>query len=117
MAERRHLLELGKRVQGPEFGGMRHVHHAGHHHVVAVKVVFPRRDCGRYVSHSHLAVFLRHGDHLVARILDGTRLVQAHMPAFRRDNSLVRGEQRIDHHGVHLRAAQEEMDLGVAKAT
>ncbi len=61
--------------------------------------------------------FLRKFQHLVARILDGPRLMDAHMAGFCRHHPFIRLEQSVDHHQVGLGAPYKEKNLGLWAAT
>ena len=82
------------------------------HHVLMGLVGVEGAQVGGHVGGLQLAIVLGQGDHLVARRLDGARLVHRDVPGVGCDHAFVAGEQRRDDHGVGLRAAHEEEHVG-----
>ena len=108
-AEPGQLFQLPEGVERAQFGRLRDVDHARRHHVLARLVrriglqAMPERVGGQ------LAVPSGQGQHLVARGLDGPRLVYVDVARIGADGALMPAQQRVDDRRVGLRAADEEV--------
>ena len=58
-----------------------------------------------------LAVRVRYGQHLVAGVFDRAGLMRGNVAGVRRNDALMRAQDRGDHGAVDLRAAYEELYL------
>ena len=81
--------------------------------MVAVRVVLVLIKQCADLGCGDLAVLLRQREHLVPAELDGTSLMQTDMARICRDDTLIRRKQRVDDRRIRLRAADEEIDIGV----
>ena len=58
-----------------------------------------------------LAIFLRHGQHLVAAVFDGSGFMNIHMAGGRCYYALIGPQHRIDDRGIGLGTPHQEMDF------
>lgn len=104
-------LQFSFGIQRPEFGWLRQVNHPWHNHVIVVGIVMIVSCIGHNLISSNLAFFGRNRQYLVAIKFNGTSLMHADMSRISGNHALIRSQQCIDHHGIGLRAADQELDL------
>ena len=106
-------LDFGSLVECAEFGGGGDIDNAGYDHVLidgvgieaVVKVV--------KIFGSHLTVVLGQGDDFVAAGLNGPRLMYVDVAGIYGYDALVARQHTINNGGIGLRAAHEEIDVGI----
>ena len=84
--------------------------------MLPVRIVAVRFEEAADLCGADLSVFGRQGERLVARMLDGSGLVDVYMSGSGSDYSLVRTQQGGDHRDVGLGAAGQEMHRSVGQA-
>ena len=94
---------------------LREVDHAGHDHVLTVRILAVSGECAFDLRCRDLPCLVRERQHLVSAELDRARLVHADMSCFGGDDALIGTEQRVDDDGICLRAADEEEDFSVVR--
>ena len=119
-----HPVRVARRAQGgqlrhgidsAEFRRVGHVHHARQHHVLVIharRSAVLRGGVGDGGG-GELAVRAGHGDHLVAGGLDRAGLVHIDVAGVGRDHGLPRAQEGGRGELVRLRAADEEVHVGV----
>ena len=113
VAHRPDGLQLRFGVEGAVLGGVRNIYHPRAHHVIPALVSVKLFDPRSQVSRCHLALVLRHRQHLVTARLNGTCFMEGDVPRFRRQNALIGAEETADDGGVGLGAAHQEFHLSV----
>ena len=90
---------------------MREIDHAGHDHVVVVRVVLVFVQKRPDLVCTDLSVVVRQRQDFVSAELDCTGLVYADVPGACGDHALIAFQHGVDHRGVCLRAANQKEDL------
>ena len=94
---------------------MRKVDHAGHEHVVVVRVILILRQKRFNLTGADFSVMVRQGQHFMPAKLDCAGLVYADVPGACGDHALIAFQHGVDHRGVCLRAADQKEDLRVRR--
>ena len=84
---------------------MRKVDHAGHDHMVMVRVILILLQKRSNLTGADFSVMVRQGQHFMPAKLDRTGLVYADVPGACGDHALIAFQHGVDHRGVRLRAA------------
>ena len=107
------LLELLQGVEGAVLGGLRNIDEGGGDHVVTCAITLPRRADALDVGGVDFAVNGRGVEDLVAAALDDAGLVHVDVAGVRRDDALPGQKDRVDDRRIRLRAADQEVHVGV----
>lgn len=124
--EERHVVAAADVVDGREFGFAvdgailrRHgeIDHAGLYHVLVVAVGVMAADGGLNLLGINLAAHGRESQHLVAAMLDGAGLMNIDVTVRCADDALIGTKHGGDDSRVGLRAAHEEVNIGIGSLT
>ena len=107
------LFELPLGVDGPELRRERDIDHARLGHVLAAEVAVVRLERVAHLRRGDLARGRGEGERLVAAVLHGAGLVDVDVGALRAEHALVWAEEGGDDRDVGLRAAHQEVHVGV----
>ena len=81
---------------------MREIDHAGHDHVVVVRVILILLQKRSNLTGADFSVMVRQGQHFMPAKLDRTGLVYADVPGACGDHALIAFQHGVDHRGVCL---------------
>ena len=84
---------------------MREIDHAGHDHMVVVRVILILRQKRFNLTGADFSVMVRQRQDFVSAELDRTGLVYADVPGACGDHALIAFQHGVAHRGVRLRAA------------
>ena len=90
---------------------MRKVDHAGHDHMVVVRVILILLQKRSNLTGADFSVMVRQGQHFMPAKLDCAGLVYADVPGACGDHAMIAFQHGVDHRGVCLRAADQKEDL------
>ena len=112
-AHLRQRLQLGQRVHGAVLGGVRDVHGARCHDVLAVLVAPVRLAQRAHVGGHQLAVDVRQRQRLAPARLHGAGFVRGDVAGGRRHDALPGPQDLVGHGGVGLRASHQKVHVRV----
>ena len=90
---------------------MREIDHAGHDHMVVVRVILILRQKRSNLTGADFSVVVRQRQDFMPAKLDCAGLVYADVPGACGDHALIAFQHGVDHRGVRLRAADQKEDL------
>lgn len=105
--------KLSQRIDGAQLGGEREIDEPRLYHVFVVGIGVMSVDGIGNLPGRYLAIHGRQGKHLMAAMLDGSRLVDVDVSRLGTQHALIGAEHRGDDGGIGLRATHQEVYLGI----